>query len=269
MARELSADPMFMTRARLWLKKDRDVKDPVVIVGFPGIGRVGDLVTSYFLKTQTAELIGVITSPYFSTQTIVDRNGVAHMLGIRMYKMKPEWINNDLLVVKGDQHQEIMGGEYESSELLLKYLKKRGVSLIITIGGMYSSNSNRGEVYVLASDQKVVQEFKKAGVLVAQTGVPVVGAAGIIIGLARMMEIPAACLLGETSGDKPDVEISKKIIISIGKFFGFQPDMDILKKEAEKVEKIMKIYEESYAKIMESPSISRIMSEKRGPEYVS
>jgi|YelNatPaOPRAMG01_1025707.scaffolds.fasta_scaffold16444_2 proteasome assembly chaperone (PAC2) family protein len=269
MAQELSAEPRFMTRARLWLKRGRDVRDPVVLVGFPGIGRIGELVTSYFLKTYPAELIGFITSPYFSTQTIVDRNGVAHILGIRIYKMKAEWINNDLLVVRGDQHQEIMGGEYESSETLLKYLKKRGASLVITIGGMYSSESDRGGVYVLASDQKIVQEFKRAGVLVAQAGVPIVGAAGIIIGLARMMGVPAACLLGETSGEKPDVEVSKRIVLLIGKFFGFQPNMEILNKEAEKVEKIMKIYEESYAKIMESPSISKIMSERRGPEYVS
>lgn len=269
MARELTTEPRFMSRARLWLKRGKEVRDPVVIIGFPGIGKVGELVVNYFLKKYPAELIGVITSPYFSTQTVVDRNGIAHILGIRIYKMNPEWIDRDLLIIKGDQHQEIMGGEYESSELLLRYLENRRVSLIVTIGGMYSSDLSRTGVYVLASDHKVLEDFKKADALVAQAGIPVVGAAGIIVGLASMKKIPAVCLLGETSGDKPDVEISKKIILSMGKFFGFQPDIDILNREAEKVEKIMKIYEESYAKIMESPSISKIMSERKGPEYVS
>jgi len=269
MADALSTDPVFTSRAKLWVKKNVPVKDPIVIVGFPGIGRIGELTANYFLECNKNEYVGIITSPYFSTQTIVDAHGVAHILGMRIYRLKVEWTSNDLLIVKGDQHQEIMGGEYESSELLLNFLQKKGVKLIITIGGMYASGATKKDTFVFASSPELTSAFKNVGLSVTRPGAPVVGAAGIIVGLASMRGIPSACLLGETSGDRPDVEAAKAVVLALGKFLNFVPNLEFLDREAENVEKIMKIYEESYAKIIENPSVSKIMSETKGPEYVS
>ena len=56
------------------LETDIQVKDPVFIVGLPGVGHVGKLVAEHLVEELDAEKVVEIYSKFFPPQVLVDEN---------------------------------------------------------------------------------------------------------------------------------------------------------------------------------------------------
>jgi proteasome assembly chaperone (PAC2) family protein len=74
---------------------------------------------------------------------------------------------------------------------------------------------------------------------VSGSGSPIVGTAGLILGLARFKKIEALCLLGETRGYLPDPMAASSVLEVIKSAFGFDLDMTGLSDDIAKAEKMV------------------------------
>ncbi len=67
---------------------DKNLTEPVLIGGLPGIGQVGKLVAEYMIHMLGAEKIGEIHSIYLPPQVIIEENGVARLPRNELYLYK-------------------------------------------------------------------------------------------------------------------------------------------------------------------------------------
>ncbi|MEM3368940.1 MAG: PAC2 family protein, partial [Thermoproteota archaeon] len=115
--------------------------------------------------------VGFITSPFFSNQVVVDKYGNAKLVGIALFiKNRNE---GDLLFALGQKHQEVMGGELETTEILLKLFKKLGGKFVYSVGGHLTLERNEVPVWGIASEPDVANMLKEKGITLAPTGTPI------------------------------------------------------------------------------------------------
>jgi len=71
------------------------------------------------------------------------------------------------------------------------------------------------------------------------SGNPIVGIAGILLGIARFKGLNALCLLGETRGYMPDPRAAKSVLNALCKILELNVDLSGLDVEIERAEKLL------------------------------
>ncbi len=87
-----------------------------------------------------------------------------------------------------------------------------------------------------AIDQELLDKALAAGATLSSSGSPIVGTAGLILGLARFKKISALCLLGETRGYLPDPLAASSVLEVLKSTFNFELDLNDLSKDIAKAE---------------------------------
>jgi hypothetical protein len=95
---------------------------------------------------------------------------------------------------------------------------------------------NKPNVFVAATDQALLDKALAAGAALSNSGSPIVGTAGLILGLARFKKISALCLLGETRGYLPDPLAARSVLEVLKATFNFEVDLTGLNEEISKAE---------------------------------
>ena len=213
-------------------------KNAFLIEGLPGLGMVGKIATRYLAKQLKAEKFAFLYSPHFPYYVIVNKKGNACLLrGEFSY-----WTNSedyDLIFFTGDSQAQTIEGQYEIAETILDFAKKYKVQAIITLGGYRKEAEEMPEVVATATDAKILNKALKANAAPSPSGNPIVGTAGLLIGMAKFKGIPALCLLAETRGYLPDPKAAKSILLVLQKMLNIVIDLDDLDKEIKKSDKIL------------------------------
>ena len=72
-----------MNRTKIYYKKKLKFRNPVMIVGLPGIGSVGSLVAEYLKNELDAKRFATLYSPHFIHQTIMLKSGSYYDTAVR------------------------------------------------------------------------------------------------------------------------------------------------------------------------------------------
>jgi hypothetical protein len=91
-------------------------------------------------------------------------------------------------------------------------------------------------VFIAATSQAILNRALQAGATLSSSGSPIVGTAGLILGLAKFKKIDALCLLGETRGYLPDPLAAKSVLEVLVSTFNFDLDLAGLNEEIAKAE---------------------------------
>jgi uncharacterized protein (TIGR00162 family) len=250
-----------MTRTAIHEKPGVKLKNPVLIEGLPGLGSVGKIAVGYLAKQLKANVFARMYSQHFPYHVIVDRRGSVRMLRCNFYywrggDKKPV----DLILLTGDSQAQTIEGQYEVANEIIKFAAEHGVKLIITVGG-YGAPIREMEPQVMgvATSTELLKKLKDLGVKLSPEGIPIVGTAGLLVGLSKFRNIEAACLLGETTGYMPDPNAAKSVLKALVSILDLKIDFSDLDKEVEKtnellnkmkeVEKKMEIYEKTLRKV--------------------
>lgn len=219
-------------------KSSIKLRKPTLIEGLPGLGMVGRIATRYLSKQLKAERFALLHSPHFPYYVIVDKKGSARLLrGEFRYWKNPK--NNDLIFFTGDSQAQTIEGQYEIAETILNFAKKHDVQTIITLGGYRNEAGETPEVIATATDPATLKEAIEADASTSPPGNPIVGTAGLLIGMARFRKIKALCLLGETRGYLPDPKAAKSILQVLLKMLKIDITLDSLDEEITKSDKIL------------------------------
>jgi len=184
----------------MWkLIKHRDIVPQdknIVVVGFPGMALVGKTVATHLINALGAELYGVIYGTKFSAHLIVESDGIGVINSVALHYAK---LNNmGVFIITGSTQPTNDADQHSLSYFLLKYLKKFNIRELIAAAAYVSEMVVRNRrVFVIGNSYEAMKKYVESGATTLTEGV-VSGLNGIVVGWAKVFNIDAVCLLGET-----------------------------------------------------------------------
>ncbi len=245
-------------------KTKTKLRSPILVEGFPGLGMVGRIATRYLIKQLGAKKLADLYSPHFPYYVLVNKKGSVRLLRGEFYFWKNESGENDLLFLTGDYQAQTIEGQYEVASRILDFAEQSGVRMIITIGGYRKETEEDPKVVAVSGDPELLNRALNAAAIASPAGNPIVGTAGLLLGLAKFREIDALCLLGETRGYLRDPNSAKSILHVLQRILNIKVDLEGLEEEIKKsdevVEKMREIEErrETYAQKLRRMEEERI-----------
>jgi len=107
------------------------------------------------------------------------------------------------------------------------------------VGGYRMEVKDKPKVIAAATNEEVLNEALQARAVLSSMGNPIVGTAGLILGLSRFKKIDALCLLGETRGYLPDPKAAKSVLEVLKTMLSLNIDLAGLDEEIEKADKMI------------------------------
>lgn len=179
-----------------------DLREPVFVEGLPGFGNVGRIAAHLLIRFSGAKRFAELYSPYFPDYVIIDSGGVCRPPRYEFYAASTE--QNDFIILTGDVQPSLedVNAHYELCGGILDFIESFGCRFAVTMGGVPMPNPGR-EVYVAATSPRLAAEMLEKGALLYSKG-RIMGATGLLLGLAKTRGWKGICLLGATTGLKAD-----------------------------------------------------------------
>ena len=197
-----------------------DLKDPVLIEGLPGVGNVGKIAADHLAAKLDAKRFAGIYSKHFPPQVTLDGECVAHLACNELFYVKGAGAN-DIVFLLGDYQGLTAEGQFELAAEIVEIASSLNVKKIYTLGGYGVGNVvENPRVLGAVSDASLKEGLEKHGIsfVPGEPAAGIAGASGLILGIAKVKGIDAACLMGETSGffvDPKSAGVLLKALMSI------------------------------------------------------
>ena len=218
---------------------DVELKNPILVEGFPGLGMVGSIATKYLVKKLKAKKLALLHSPYFPYHVIVNKKGSARLLQGEFYYWKNETGENDLVFLVGDSQPQTIEGQFEVANSILDFAEKKKMKTVVTIGGYRNEVEDTPDVVAVATNPVLYEKALKSKALPSEAGTPIVGTAGLLLGLSKFRNMDSVCLLGETRGYLPDPKTAKRVLEVLKELLNIDADLDGLDEEIERSKEIL------------------------------
>ncbi|MCK4474450.1 PAC2 family protein [Candidatus Bathyarchaeota archaeon] len=178
------------------------LEKPVFVQGLPGFGNVGKIAAYLLIKFCSAKTFVELYSPSFPDYVSVNSKGICRLPRYEFHAASME--KNDFIILTGDTQPSFddVVAHYEVCSEILGFLEKCGCGFFVTMGGVPTSRPNK-QVYVAATSPKLAAEFMEKGAVIYGKG-RIMGATGLMLGLAKERGLEGVCLLGATTGFKAD-----------------------------------------------------------------
>lgn len=178
------------------------LEEPVFVQGLPGFGNVGKIAAQLLIKFCGAKPFIELYSSSFPDYVSVSPKGICYLPKYEFYAAPME--KNDFMIMTGDTQPSFddVVAHYSICSDVLEVAKKNRCKLIVTIGGMPMTDE-KAQVYVAATSARLAQEFMDKGAIIYTKG-RIMGATGLMLGLAKESGLDGVCLLGATSGFQAD-----------------------------------------------------------------
>jgi len=253
---------------RIRYKKGLKLKNPVLIVGLPGIGNVGKLVAEHLIKEFKAKRIATLYSPHFPHEVFMTKHGGIRMVSNRFYLIQRKG-GNDIVILTGDAQALTPEGQYEVNDKIVKFFKEKlSGNFIYTLGG-YNVNGSvvaKPKVFGNANYKSVIEEFSKDGIIFGKAHTVIIGSAGLILAFAKMEKVKAICLMGESTFFDMDPAAAKAVLEFLMKKLKIQIDTSNIDAMIKKTAKALKDLENQINNTVPFPSTGDQNPDK--PSYI-
>ncbi len=174
------------------------LKEPVFVEGLPGLGNIGSIAANHLIESTDAKVLAELYAPYFPDYVIVNKDGTCRPPRYQFYAAKTE--KHHYIILTGDLQPTIEDSlaHYDLCDEILNFVAKHGSRFVVTMGGV-STPKLGGEVYIAATSERLAQKYLDKGVRIYSEG-RIMGATGLLLGLAKKRGWKGICLLGATAG---------------------------------------------------------------------
>ena len=178
------------------------LKKPIFVQGLPGFGNVGKIAAHLLTKFCGGKPFAELYSPSFPDCVGISSKGITHLPRYEFYAGPME--KNDFIIMTGDMQPSFddVVAHYTICDEVLDFVEKQGCSFIITMGGVPIVDE-KAQVYVAATSARLALEFMEKGAVIYSKG-KIIGATGLMLGLAKERGLDGICLLGATNGFRSD-----------------------------------------------------------------
>jgi uncharacterized protein (TIGR00162 family) len=231
------------------------LKGPVLIEGLPGVGNVGKLAAEHLVDELKAQKLLTLQSKFLPPQVLVGDTGVLRLVSNDMHFVRGKGGTPDLIFLVGDYQGITPEGQYELAYRSLELVAKYRVRRIYTLGGYGVGRIvEKPRVLGAATDSAIVEDMKSRGVLFSkgEPGSGIIGASGLLLGLASRWKIPGVCLMGETSGYFVDPKSARCVLEVLTGLLGVKIDYTALEQKAQQIEKLTAQFKEAEKAIADS-----------------
>ena len=179
-----------------------ELESPVFVEGLPGFGSVGKIAARLLIEFTRAKPFAELYSPSFPDYVIVSADGVCRPPRYGFYSSSMG--KSHFIILTGDVQPSLddVVVHYQLCDEILNFVEQYGCKFIVTMGGLPMPRP-AGEVYVAATSQKLASEIVEKGAVLYGGG-KIMGATGLLLGLAKSRGWEGVCLLGATTGIKAD-----------------------------------------------------------------
>jgi len=178
------------------------LENPIFVQGLPGFGNVGKIAAYLLIKFCSAKPFAELYSPSFPDYVSVNSKGICRLPRYEFHAAPME--KSDFIIMTGDTQPSFddVVAHYEVCSEILEFIEKHGCGFIVTMGGVPISEE-KAQVYVAATSPRLAAEFMEKGAVIYSKG-RIMGATGLMLGLAKEHGLNGVCLLGTTTGFKAD-----------------------------------------------------------------
>jgi len=211
------------------------LKNPILVEGLPGVGNVGKIAIDYLVDTLKPELLYKIHSDVFPHSVFFNEYGYVELPSVSIYRYKTK--ARDVLLLTGDVQPTRERASYEFCQKILDFAEEVSCKEIITLGGIGLPNEvKKPVVFGAFTDKGTMDQYKKYGGINTKTAEKIeaiVGASGLLIGLARLRDIKGVSLLSETYAHEMHFGFreAKALLEKLQTILGLKLDLQDLEKE--------------------------------------
>ncbi len=244
-----------------------NIKNPILLIGWPGIALVGKLaITSIQESLQAREFLDI---QYFDfpAKAIVEKGNLEIPNATLFYKATEKEDGNDFFILTGSYQPQTPKGVFEFSKVFCEEIHKitGGINMYLSTGAMISDIvHDKPSVYVCGTDQELVQTFLKLENTKLYEGGYISGANGILPAWAGAKGYgPGICLLAETLPLPMmtlDPRSSKALVTILIDYFSIEMDFSKLNEKIKEMEGVFESFKKQADHFMKSPR------EDRGPD---
>ena len=185
------------------------LSNPLLVEGLPGFGGVGEEAARLLIEFTKARLFAELYSPDFPDYVIVDDSGICNLPRHQFHWARQDDI--DLVILTGDTQPqpEELPAYYAVCGLIMDFAQELGCKFVISLGGVPATRG-RHQVYIASTLPSILESLKEDGVAIYRNG-RIVGATGLLPGLARIYGIQGLCILGATNRPFGDREAGFRV----------------------------------------------------------
>jgi len=224
----------------------RKLKKPLVILGFPGTGLVGSVAASQIVESLQMSFGGYISSSDF-----------APLAAIHDYKPMPaarlHYSDKSNVVVVISEMTIPVSSSLDMANRIYEFAKSIDASAIISLGGI-SLKEEKGEVYIVSSDQKSVKDIIARKIAKPIKEGATTGVTGLLLTKGTLEDFPVTTILAESSEEFLDPKAATNVIRVLTRITGIAISTASLEKEAKEM-----------AKGLKEAVIKARVSKRRGP----
>jgi uncharacterized protein (TIGR00162 family) len=216
------------------------LKRPTLICGLPGSGYVGKLAVDHMIKELKAELFAEIYSDAFPPHVLIKSDGIISLVKNELYS----WVNSDsgedIIIYTGDSQPITPEGDYQLGREVLQLCWNLGVRKVFTFGAYITGAfTGKPRVFVAATNPDTLTLLHSYGAQVTNDGT-ITGMNGLLLGLAKIMQMEGTSLLGETSGYIVDAKAAQIVLETFTQMVPIPLDLSKLEERAKETENVVK-----------------------------
>jgi uncharacterized protein len=239
-----------MEQIEIFELKKMDLRDAVVIDGFPSVGLVSSIVANYLIALLKMEYIAVMDSNLFPTVSLIRDS---EPLGPARIYARPS-------LKPGEQQIVVFSTELQPSANLLRplgsaiidFVEQQKCRLVLSAGGLIVERDEdepaeeKGEdgeiaVYGIGSTEEAQQLLMQTDAEPFLEGV-ISGTAGVLLNEGKRRGVPVITLLAEARPDMADARAAALILAAIDQMIlHMNLNVEPLCKEAERLEAQLRV----------------------------
>jgi uncharacterized protein len=228
------------------IKKDIQLRDGVLIHGFPGPGLASAIAINYVMDQLELPRIGTMSSEVFPALAVVRDYVPGHPM--RFY-------GKDGLLLLISEMAPMDALARLISDNLIKFSRENGIRTVISLeaivqqqmpqqnptveGADDGGEVKEPEVFVVASTEKLKDQLEEKGLKLFKEGM-ITGVAGLLLSEGERLGIDIICILTEANPMFPDARAATRMLEELTKIESLDLDLDKLEKQAEEIEEKVK-----------------------------
>ncbi|MFX1386963.1 MAG: PAC2 family protein [Promethearchaeota archaeon] len=238
-----------------------NIKNPVVLIGWPGIALVAKLAITSIQESLKAKHFLNIQFFDFPPKSIVEKGSLEIPTAKLYYKSTDKENGNDFFILTADYQPQSPSGVFEFSKIFCEEMDKitgGNIKMYLSTGAMITDIvHDKPLVYVCGTNQNILKSFLKFDNTKLYEGGYISGANGILPAWAGANGYaPGICLLAETL-PMPMMTLdprSSKALVSILKdYFSIDIDFDKLNEKIKEMEAVFESFKKQADQFMRPP----------------
>jgi len=243
-------------------------KDAILVEGLPGIGNVGKIVVDYIVQETKAKRILGFSSFSMPNSVFVNEDNLVDLPKMEIFHIRGK---RDILLLTGDYQPVNEESAYLFCDKVLDVSKRMGVKTVVALGGIGLREAPlEPKIFCTGSSKKAVEKFPAISMVnkeVYGVGGPILGVAGLLLGLAKGRKADAIALLAETHGNPMYIGIpgALELLRVLNSAYGLGVKPENLQKELDELDKELK---ENPEEVPEKSKLLKGILKKNETSYI-